>query len=264
MRALRPAAKQPSLQWASVGTLASVVVGTMAWDSSDRWGIPAAIIVVASLYIAWVRVPDRRIAPSLIWAAPVPALVVAAGQAGWSYTATAWADLAVLLQLAGNRFSSDSMRLQAKIVSCLGFFVAFHAGLPGLEHWPTLLTILAIDCVFFAAPQDKEPRGRTLVSVLGTLLLTAFLCAEVSGGVLTVAWSFEGLALLAIGFVLAERTLRLQGLTLFGVCILKLFFYDFRNLETVYRILSFVVLGLILLGVSWIYATFREKLKKLL
>jgi uncharacterized membrane protein len=48
------------------------------------------------------------------------------------------------------------------------------------------------------------------------------------------------------------------------ICILKLFLYDLRNLETLYRILSFMALGLILLGVSWIYTRFREKVKRLL
>jgi uncharacterized membrane protein len=48
------------------------------------------------------------------------------------------------------------------------------------------------------------------------------------------------------------------------VCILKLFLYDLRNLETIYRILSFVALGLILLGVSWIYTRFRERVSRYL
>ena len=43
------------------------------------------------------------------------------------------------------------------------------------------------------------------------------------------------------------------------MCVLKLFLYDLRNLETPYRILSFIALGLILLGVSWVYTRFREQ-----
>ena len=72
------------------------------------------------------------------------------------------------------------------------------------------------------------------------------------------------MVLLGIGFVARERLLRLQGLVLFLVCILKLFLYDLRNLETMYRILSFIALGLILLGVSWIYTRFRENIRRLL
>lgn len=85
-----------------------------------------------------------------------------------------------------------------------------------------------------------------------------------SGELLTVSWGVQGLLLLGFGFALHERVLRLQGLGLLLTCILKLFLYDLRNLETVYRILSFVVLGLILLGVSWIYSRFRESVLRLL
>ena len=64
--------------------------------------------------------------------------------------------------------------------------------------------------------------------------------------------------------VFRERVVRLQGLGLLLVGILKLFIYDLRNLETIYKILSFVILGLILLGAPWIYSRFREHLRELL
>ena len=47
-------------------------------------------------------------------------------------------------------------------------------------------------------------------------------------------------------------------------CILKLFVWDLRHLETLPRICSFIVLGVILLGVSWIYTRFRERVAKFL
>ena len=95
-------------------------------------------------------------------------------------------------------------------------------------------------------------------------LLAALLYGRVSGGLFTVALGLEGLALLGAGFPLRERILRLQGLALLLACILKLFVYDLRNLETMYRILSFIALGLIMLSVSWIYTRFREHVRRLL
>jgi uncharacterized membrane protein len=81
---------------------------------------------------------------------------------------------------------------------------------------------------------------------------------------LTVAWGIEGLILLGAGFALRDRLHRLQGLALLLVCSLKLFFYDLRNLDTPYRILSFIVLGIILLCVSWTYSRFREQVRRIL
>ena len=94
------------------------------------------------------------------------------------------------------------------------------------------------------------------------MLLTALVFYEVSGRLLTVAWGLEGIALLLAGFPMRERSLRLAGMALFFFCIGKLFLFDLRELETGYRILSFFVLGLLLLGASWVYTRFREQLKQ--
>ena len=40
--------------------------------------------------------------------------------------------------------------------------------------------------------------------------------------------------------------------------------YDLRQLETVNRILSFIVLGVVLLIVSWIYTRFRSRIRQYL
>ena len=47
-------------------------------------------------------------------------------------------------------------------------------------------------------------------------------------------------------------------------CILKLFIYDLSYLETLPRIFSFIVLGLLLVGVSWLYTRFRERIERYL
>jgi uncharacterized membrane protein len=44
----------------------------------------------------------------------------------------------------------------------------------------------------------------------------------------------------------------------------KLFLYDLRNLELPFRILSFLVLGVLLIGVSFIYSRFRERIDRYL
>lgn len=82
---------------------------------------------------------------------------------------------------------------------------------------------------------------------------------EVSGNLLTVAWGLQGAVLLGVGFPARERVLRLSGLLLLGVCILKVFVYDLRELEALPRILAFIVLGLLLLATSLVYTRFRER-----
>jgi hypothetical protein len=97
--------------------------------------------------------------------------------------------------------------------------------------------------------------------LLGTLALTtAHVWVEASGKILTIGWSLEGLAAVGLGFLVSERWARLAGLSLLSFCILKLFVYDLRGLEGMARILSFIVLGLVLVGVSWVYTRFKERL----
>ena len=128
--------------------------------------------------------------------------------------------------------------------------------------------IASLYCAQLLAPRNAaqgiERYARAFYSLLATLLLAILLFYEVSGGTLTMAWAAEALALLGAGFPLRDRVQRLSGLTLFMVCVLKLFLYDLRELETVNRILSFIVLGLILVGVSWMYTRFRDRIQRYL
>ena len=105
---------------------------------------------------------------------------------------------------------------------------------------------------------------RVGLSVTATVLLTAFVLDQVRPTLVTVAWGLEGAVLLAVGFPTRERVLRLSGLALLLLCVVKLFVLDLSELEALSRILSFVVLGLVLLGVSWTYTRFREQIRKFL
>lgn len=70
---------------------------------------------------------------------------------------------------------------------------------------------------------------------------------------LTVLWTIYATALILTGMARRLAILRWQALTLFGVVVLKVFFYDLSTLSRFYRIVSFLVLGVLLLGVSFLY-----------
>jgi hypothetical protein len=100
--------------------------------------------------------------------------------------------------------------------------------------------------------------------VTGAGLLTILLSEHLRPTLVTLAWGLEGATLLGVGFPTRERALRLSGLVLLLFCVLKLFFVDLSTLEPLARIVSFVVLGLVLLGVSWTYTRYRDQIRKLL
>ncbi len=106
--------------------------------------------------------------------------------------------------------------------------------------------------------------GRGVATVTGSILLMLLASDVLRSGLVTPAWGVEGLALLGVGFVGRDRALRLSGLGVLLASLLKLFLYDLSALEPLARILSFVVLGLVLLAVSWAYTRYREAIRKLL
>src|SRR5690606_34251832 len=74
---------------------------------------------------------------------------------------------------------------------------------------------------------------------------------------LSMVWILYSLALMAVGIWRRKQGARMMAFGLFGLTILKLFLFDLSFLETLYRIISFIVLGLILIGVSYVYSRYK-------
>ena len=70
-------------------------------------------------------------------------------------------------------------------------------------------------------------------------------------------WLAYSVVLLAVGIWKGSKGLRLFSIGVFGLSILKIFIYDLSFLETLYRIFSFIGLGLILLAVSYAYQRYK-------
>jgi uncharacterized membrane protein len=66
-------------------------------------------------------------------------------------------------------------------------------------------------------------------------------------------WLIYGAALMTIGFRKRSAFIRWQSLILIAFTIVKVFFHDVSELGGSYRILSFIGLGAILLGISFVY-----------
>jgi uncharacterized membrane protein len=70
---------------------------------------------------------------------------------------------------------------------------------------------------------------------------------------LSVLWTVYAGALIFLGWKQKSALLRWQALILFGLVVLKVFVFDLASLDRAYRILSFLVLGSVLLGISFLY-----------
>ena len=72
-------------------------------------------------------------------------------------------------------------------------------------------------------------------------------------------WMVYGSGLMLIGFWKRSAFLRWQAIALLALTAAKVFFYDIEALERGYRIAAFIVLGAILLAVSFFYQRSRIK-----
>ncbi len=66
------------------------------------------------------------------------------------------------------------------------------------------------------------------------------------------------IALMLYGIWRSRQPIRLTAIALFGLAILKIFIYDLSFLATLYRIFSFIGLGVLLLLVSFLYQRFKH------
>jgi uncharacterized membrane protein len=74
---------------------------------------------------------------------------------------------------------------------------------------------------------------------------------------LSVFWGGVGLVAIVVGLVRDVRELRLGGLALLGIGVAKVFAYDLAELDELYRVLSFIAVGLVLLTGAYAYQRMR-------
>jgi uncharacterized membrane protein len=88
-------------------------------------------------------------------------------------------------------------------------------------------------------------------------LLHNFLPQMQKGGI-SILWSLFALGLLIRGIGWRERAVRYLGLMLFCVVSFKVFFVDLAQLDALYRIIAFIILGVLVLCGSLLYLKHRE------
>jgi hypothetical protein len=75
---------------------------------------------------------------------------------------------------------------------------------------------------------------------------------------LSILWGIYALVLIIIGIYQNNKHLRVGAITLFGITLAKLFFYDIANLDTISKTIVFVSLGILLLIVSFLYNKYKH------
>ncbi len=77
---------------------------------------------------------------------------------------------------------------------------------------------------------------------------------------LSILWGLYALLLIALGIWKRQPSLRIMAIVLFGFTLLKLFLYDISDMNTISKTIVFVILGLLLLIISFLYNKFKMKI----
>jgi uncharacterized membrane protein len=116
---------------------------------------------------------------------------------------------------------------------------------------------------------DDAKLARQLAGYCGLGLLFVFLSLEVNtylfnfvrdlrpGGV-SILWSLFAIGVLLTGIIKDVRPLRYIALGLFAIVAWKVFFSDLAHLTQIYRIVAFIILGIVVLSGSFIYLKYRQ------
>ncbi|MGN6747425.1 MAG: DUF2339 domain-containing protein [Xanthobacteraceae bacterium] len=166
-----------------------------------------------------------------------------------------------LLAVLANLITAFDLRFGATPVGGGAFFNFILLGY-GL---PAVLAIVLAMIARATRPMPYRVVAATTSVVLALFYLTLevrrlFHGAEMSGPTsdaeryaYSSAWLAFGIVLLAVGFVLRSQPARFLALGVIALTIAKVFLFDTANIAGIYRALSVTGLGVVLLGICWLY-----------
>ena len=206
-----------------------------------------------------------------------------------------WAAQAAVLLWAALRLKSESLYRGAAVlllVSLAKFLFYDYAEVFGLRVWglfypggflpqcaERMITVAVLLGVLAAAVRMMQTSDAPFVRpaepiliwiVFGALLFIA-LNIEVSAffheyasqakfASISVLWTVFSIVLMILGFLHRKSSMRKVSITLFAATVLKVFLVDMENVRTPFRIISFIVLGLVLVGASYLYHRYKSVL----
>ena len=115
-------------------------------------------------------------------------------------------------------------------------------------------TLIAVACLLLLVSSELYWWGEAR-SLVDTTRQAARFAAQVW---ISIAWAITGATLLVTGFARRMADLRWAGLAALFLTATKVFLADLAQLDTIYKVGSFLVLGVLLVGGSFLYQRARS------
>jgi uncharacterized membrane protein len=244
--------------WILAVTFAYILLGAVGFRQRMSAEI-AALLVAIGVALSGV---------TLALALDGPALVV-----GWS------AEAVILTWVAGRTGERRALVFAVGFLGLAALHTVLdeappHALLDGVESLgPALAATLSVGvaALLMGLLVDRRDLSMLLFATAGIALVYAASLgivdviqgdqverSQTAQVVLSAFWAGLGLVGIVVGLVRNVRELRYGGLVLLGLGVAKLFLYDLAELNEIYRVLSFVAVGLLLLTGAYAYQRVRS------
>jgi uncharacterized membrane protein len=265
-----------------------IALRTMLWPQ-HRWGLTVAAVALSAAHLAAERaLPENHGAEQkmarILYAGLALTFVTLAIpiRLDGKWLTIGWAVEGAVLVWSGLRIRIAALRYAGFVLFIITAGRLVIISIPAgqfLLNARFATFIVAVACFlascYFARAEGAQLEEQEQIIILGTaiaanILALAALSLEVwdlfqripSLGIdaelaqqlgLSMLWLVYALALIVAGVWKKSAVLRWQALTLLGIVIVKVFIFDLSSLERFYRIMSFILLGLALLMISFYY-----------
>ncbi len=203
----------------------------------------------------------------------------------------AWAALSFVLIAVSWGSRQDVFLHQSVLLAFVVFFRGFSYELAGWGrpnspwHADRVFCIAAAAGILFAAQAWAFPLRKRLPAAaskldntfgqlwqrpeqiyffLPMILVTMLVLNEIPQGRVTIVWGIEAVAAFLFALVVGERSFRLAGLGLLLVCVARIVLLDVWRQERSDRFVTFIILGVALLLVSYLYTRYSEAIRRYL
>ena len=177
----------------------------------------------------------------------------------------------LVLGLNARRSRAFGVRCSLVLSGLGALLILFAPGHPALTLLSTLgvLAFLAQPAILARAPKPTGTPSEAWLLILvsavtGWIFVAGNVAARLGAESITAGWAVYALVLFLLGLLLHECRQRWCGLVVLLAAILRVFAVDFWGLSSGFRVLTFIVLTLITLGLGFIYARHAHRFKTLL
>ncbi len=207
------------------------------------------------------------------------------------YIGIAWLAEALGLFFIARRLQSRKVAYVGLAVLALGLASTYHHlemlwyHKTFLLNFPTLILVSSLAAIWISIKFTEDTEGLKVFNLHVADILKALFLLQIFIGLsvqnkhyftlnyqdfflspqqlsLSGIWLVYAIVLFAWGIRKNNRYLRYSSLGLLAIIILKAFFVDLANLDSMFKIFLFIILGLSLLGVSFIYQRKKDTLQK--